>query len=249
MTAASVVIPFHSSRADNLHQMLRLMDGWFEIVVVCQDRYELPGAKVINLNQAEYNRSMMNNLGVQAASHDVVILLDSDRVLPPGYFKDVVAGLKKNQCVSTWNLWQLHSPVSDVQIRAGVFPAHPDHRSRTNEMHLKNMFSGNTVMFKEDYLRIGMMDESFAGYGYNDTDMTHKAMKCGMEMVWRGERELHLYHTKQHSPDEVRRANVQAGIRYCRKWGLPAGSILIEKGKMCGIDVAKELRTHARLLL
>lgn len=239
----SVVIPFHSSRLDNLHQQLRfLREMKDELILVCQDEIaEFPTeffiTKLINLKSDVYNRSKMCNVGVRAAQGERIVLLDSDRIMPFGYFRKVLKSLQPRECVTTKNLFACERAHTDQEIGQARVDVRPDFRSETNEMHRKNMFSGNTVMFRQDYLDAGGMDERFAGYGYNDTDFTSTMMSRGVRMVFREERELHLWHPKDR--ESVRLSAVHNGVRYCRKWGFAPGPLLVSEGLAFGIDVPK----------
>lgn len=252
----SFVFYYHSTRTDNLGQTLRLLARrepdilpHSELVLVCQDRgdtpdHSFPAVKHINLGREAYNKPLMNNLGVREASGDVIVLLDSDRVLPHGYFTRQVCSVQPRQCISTTELWKLKRPATDAEIDALSVPREPDYRTKTNEMHTKNMFSGNTVMRKADYLAAGGMDESFEGYGYNDTDFTQTMTKHGAVFVWTADLELHLHHPPGLQGRAMIESNVRNGIRYCNKWRLKPGPILARRAKDIGIDLAD----HVNLL-
>ena len=58
----------------------------------------------------------------------------------------------------------------------------------------KNLFSGNTIFYKQDYLDCGGMDESFVGYGFADNDMNLNVISKGYKAVWLNDLEIHLNH-------------------------------------------------------
>lgn len=227
---ASFIIYYHEKRLDNLLQTLRLLcsrDAELvsksELILVCQKGgpHEIitpfQSIKQFNFQQSVYNKPKMVNHGVANAQSPVIAIIDSDRILPVGYFDRAVARIQPKQCISTVLLYKIEHPCSDADIDAGRYQLVQDFRSTVNDMHCKNMFSGNTVMLREDYCG---MDEQFAGYGYNDTDFTQTLQARGFEFIWLQEQELHLYHPLMHSWHDFIKSNVYNGLRYCAKWNL-----------------------------
>lgn len=257
MINCSFVIPFSTDRIDNLQQTIRFLSKdviahQSELILVCQTNYkdiqipEFQQTKTICLELSYYCRAKMCNTGVAHSQAELVVLLDSDRILPPGYFSSIQKQIKPNQCVTTWNLWQLRNPATDHEIIEKAYDAVLDEKSRTNEMHKKGMFSGNTVLFKKLYLSTGGMDESFVGYGYQDIDFG-KTMESKAEFIFRNDEELHLFHEKQIPQPDRRRSNVWNGIKYCRKWRLQPEPLLIQCGADIGVDVVAAVNAIAML--
>lgn len=248
MNKATLVIPFCENRTSNLLQTLRFfykrnknLAAQSELILVCQNafdkkdiNFDFKTIKIFELRISNYCRAKMCNIGVQASNNDIVILLDSDRILPENYFENVCSKIRKKQCISTFNLWQIEKEVDDSEIDSEHFPCHADYKSVRNEMHRKGMFSGNTVVFKEDYINAGMMDEGYIGYGYQDVDFERKMIISGSEMIFGSEKELHLCHSKD---SEASKKTVLNGIKYCQKWNLRPDKSLIDVGQSKGIDV------------
>lgn len=198
----SFVFYFHSSRINNLKQTLRLLlkreKSVGEVILVCNDRTEesFEGCDLHNMEMEEYNKPKMCNFGVSKASEDLIVLLDSDRILPSGYFDKLNLELKRGQFASCKKMLNIKSECSDEQIESEDFEFAEEERSMTWEIRRKNLFSGNTAFFKRDYLDVGGMDESFVGYGFADNDMTLNVMSKGMTPIWSDSPEYHLYHEK-----------------------------------------------------
>jgi len=256
MYLASVVIPFSQTRLNNLEQILRFFKKEeiakdCEFLLVCQNSCDKPkinnlNIKLIQINSNEYCRAKMCNKGVSASQSEIIILLDSDRILPTNYFSKNCSSVSSNQCISTQNLWQITHPVTDEDIIIGNYSVLQDTKSTSNEMHKKGMFSGNTVMHKNTYVKLGGMDESFVGYGYQDIDFAKTAISHGLEMIFHNDKELHLHHSKI-PPEEVRKSTVWNGIKYCKKWQLTPEPLLIERGLSVGINVIEMCKTITML--
>lgn len=199
----SFVIYFHSSRTENLRQTLRFLfyreRTEKEVVLICNDstEEEFKGCRLVNLGLSDYRKPLMCNLGVKDAKGDVVALLDSDRILPDGYFLRAAKELRRGQFVSCERILNLDRPYVDREINNEEFGHEEEVRSTGWELWRKNLFSGNTLFYRADYLNSGGMDESFVGYGFADNDMTRNVLSKGYQAVWRDVAELHLWHPRQ----------------------------------------------------
>ena len=254
----SVIIPFSDERLDNLEQTLRFLSkeniaSKIELILVCQkiykNQFRMPEGfesfKIINLKSDVYCRAKMCNIGVEKSTAEIIVLLDSDRILPNGYFETVCSEIQLNQCITTENHWQLTHMVTDDEIYNKKYHAIYEPKSIENKMHKKGSFSGNTVLFKSDYISAGGMDESYEGYGYQDIDFSRTMIQRGMDMVFRKEKELHLFHKK---PLDVRKNTIQNGIKYCKKWDLHPDVELIEIGNSIGVDVLRKIKKDISFL-
>ena len=199
----SFVFYFSSKRLENLEQTLRFLKDREnlerdEVVLVCNDnidkKFSIPNYKIINLNLQSYCKPKMCNLGVAEASNNIVALLDSDRILPKKYFENNAKKIRPKQFLSTTKLYKLIKDYKDEEIQSNDFKYFEDIKSKTGQFLRKNLFSGNTLFYKKDYLNSGGMDESFVGYGYADNDMSINIMHKGYATVWRSDVELHLHH-------------------------------------------------------
>lgn len=221
----SIVIYFHSYREKNLEQTLRFLNKresrLGEIVLICQDSWK----DAINLNLPFYHKAKMCNIGVDKAKNDIVVLLDSDRILPQDYFSKYSQNIKPNQFLSTNKLYRLNEDYTDEQIDKLEIKLIEDFKSKSWEPCKKNLFAGNTMFFKEDYWKAGGMDEKYVGYGFCDTDMTYNIMNNNFEVQWNDEMELHLSHPhtvmcgeKEYDSRVFLHKNIN---RFYNKWGLP----------------------------
>jgi len=227
----SFVVYFHSSREENLLQMLRFLfereKMQKEVVLVCNDRYEMAEdrVRIVNMQMKEYCKPTMCNSGVLESRGEVVALLDSDRILPCGYFESVLKEIKRGEFVSCETIMNLTRPHKDEEIDGGPEDFWLEERSKGWEIRRKNLFSGNTVFHREDYLKSGGMDDSFVGYGFADNDMTKNVSSMGFKSVWREEREIHLYHEKKVMEsglmvgfEEYRKTSQRNLCRFLKKW-------------------------------
>lgn len=227
----SFVFYLHSSRSENLAQTLRLLEAREsvdrEVILVCNDRLEDPprGCRVVNMELPEYRKPLMCNVGVSEARGEVVALMDSDRIMPADYFSRAEREVRRGQFMSCRRILNLSRPHSDEEIERGDLDFEEEWRAEGCELWRRNLFSGNTVFHKDDYLGAGGMDESFVGYGFADTDMTMNVTSRGFLPVWSGETELHLHHAKDvyrdgrmHGRETRTRMAEENMCRFLKKW-------------------------------
>ena len=239
---ASFIIRFHTERIDNLIQILRIMSVWHEdiikdseLITVCQDTLttSLPVShwgthRNFNLDLDEMRLPQVTNFGVDQTTCDKIFLLDSDRILPKGYFADVLNQIKEGIQISIFRSKKLDNPHSDEQIINDELQFTWDNHTTTNDLTMKGMWSGNTAFIKSDFIKSGKMDEGFFGYGWEDTDMCLATQKAGIESIYREETEIHLWHPRMTygTTKDQKKLFVDSGIRFCKKWNKPLPQIL-----------------------
>ena len=227
----SFVFCTFSGRIDNLLQTLRFLERnepllQKEIIVIFQDScpIELDNCLVHNLNIETYQKTLMCNYGIKQASNPIVALLDSDRILPENYFYDNIQRIKRKEFITTIVLKRLVEPYDDCDILEGNYITTDDYKSTANEFRRKNLFSGNTLFYKDDYLQIGGMDEQYKGYGFADNDMTQNVISNNMIPVYLEDEELHLFHIPEilYEGNKLNDFQIFTAINamiYARKWG------------------------------
>lgn len=247
---ASFVIGFHSERLDNLLQTLRFLTQdhsdvveQSEIITICQDLLPSPKIDEIEMicskskrwhfTQMDLEEMMLpkvTNFGVSCAKTDKIIILESDRILPKSYFARVISILKPKISISTQFMRKLIAPYSDEQIRTGQHEGKQEYRSVTNEIGCRNMWSGNTAIWKSDFMEADMMDENYIGYGWADTDMCNRMKEIGVENFWLDEVEYHLWHpSATYGISDQKELFIRNGIRYCQKWNVPKPEWLLQE--------------------
>lgn len=242
---ASFIIGFHTARIDNLLQTLRFLTADHADVVsksqlslVCQDHSDTlpqPLHDQLELLREKFHRSclidlqlkcmhlpLVTNVGVEDAETDKLIILESDRILPAGYFASVIRDIREGVQITTKKILKLTTPATDEEIREGLFVFKDDIRGEVNQIGCRNMWSGNTAIHKADYYKAGMMDEAYLGYGWADSDMTNAMAKVGVGSEFRDEVELHLWHPPAtYGEGDQKKMFLDNGMYFCKKWNIP----------------------------
>lgn len=248
---ASFIIGFHSARLDNLQQTLRFLDHDHndfirecQLVLICQD-----GCNPIFNKFEKYDHFNMKldcmhlphltNMGVEAAICDKLIILESDRILPAEYFASVIDQLEEGKQITTKNMLKLSQKTTDEEIIKDKFDYTEEHRTDTEQLGMRNMWSGNTAIMRQDFIKAGMMDEHYKGYGWADCDMTLAVKTAGIKSVFRPEIELHLWHPfMTYGDGDQKQMYIDNGLYFCKKWKKPLPNFL-----------RKEIAEHRKVLL
>lgn len=231
---ATFLIAFHTRRIDNLTQTVRFLERFHpevvsqsELILLCQDRCGFVDngfakSRTESMQLPCMQKSKMLNHGARIAQSDKIVVLDSDRILPAGYFCDVLYSLEPLTAITTKTMRRLLIAHSDQDILDGEYKFQVEERSTSNHPYMRNLFAGNVALHKADYWAAGGMDEAYEGYGFEDSDMAQRLIRRKVQGVFRPEIELHLYHESQtYGEGDQKRMFLSNGVRYCKNWNLP----------------------------
>lgn len=208
----------------------------FELIVICQDKIDkekivFPTPFLLHcLNSTKYNKAKMCNTGVLLSKGDKIIILDNDRINRKNYFYDFVSHINEGEIFCPLHHYKLTKDFDDFSIESNLFINNSKYETRSNgyNPHCKTAFSGNTIMFKKDYLSSGLMDESYEGHGFYDNDFTMTCLKKGFKICLANEKELHLFHdsnfyfdNKQMETNDKLCFIYYNALRFFNKWNLP----------------------------
>jgi hypothetical protein len=240
---ASFVICFHTARISNLLQTLRFLVRDHQEVVsdcflslACQDceqnlqktdflelnelRSRFADGILLNAQLKEMELPNLTNQAVAASPTEKLVILESDRLLPRGYFAEVIGGLEKETQVTCKKMIKLNREMNDESIISRNFEFKEEFRDERNRPGFRNIWSGNTIISKTDYERAGKMDEHYCGYGWADSDMTNRTESVGVRSIYRDEIEIHLWHPSQtYGELDQKSLFVKNGLYFCKKWG------------------------------
>lgn len=230
LPSVSVVIPTHN-RAGGLPQLLDavLPEAAAEIVVVvnaCEDGSlallearadEEPRLRPMFV--AEPGQTLALQAGIEAASGEVVLMLDDDVLPKPG----LVAGHAHHHAGSKELVVVGYMPVARPERRRrGEFPRDLystdyeqacERYERDPETILTGLWAGNVSIRRADCLRIGLRagGDMFEGYGYHeDRDLGLRCRAAGLRGVF--DRRLRASHLYAKTPEQFLRAAHNSGV-------------------------------------
>ncbi len=185
---ASVIIPTYN-RAKVLELCLNALlnqtadPTTYEIIVVddgstdntpdlVKELSEKAHCSLVHLRQENSGRSRARNNGIRAAKGVYILLLDSDMIVRPEYIAAHISahtrpGLIVNGAVV--NTSNFDNPTKG--------PKHPIHLSRAV------FATGNVSIKRTDLLYIGLFDEDFVEYGWEDLELGERLRLAGYKSV------------------------------------------------------------------
>ena len=176
-------------------------------------------SSLINLSLKNMHLPFLTNIGIEDSENDKIIILESDRLLPKGYFASVLNELKEGVCITCKNMKKLAKTATDEEITNETFEFKDEWRSEDAQIGMRNMWSGNTAICKSDYYKAGKMDEAYIGYGWADTDMSNRMSEIGIKSIFRPEVELHLWHPlSTYGEGDQKQQFINNGVHFCKKW-------------------------------
>jgi len=192
--------------------------------------------------EGKFSWSKMWDAGVFTARFPIVWYLDSDRLLPKNYLKDILDNIQDNAFLFTSNHYMMLKddpslcfPFIDETNRGGILlddkfigkiKIDPRFHHPVDGPG-KNVMSGNTAFKKETFEKLGGVDPWYEGHGaFADTDFHRQAALFGCKFIDLKSIEFHYFHEKKDDKDnvmateELGRLSLDNFIYYCIKWDL-----------------------------
>lgn len=169
------------------------------------------------------------NAAARAASEPRLVFLDIDCIPDPTLIGDYAARLGDDDALLMGEVLYLPSGATDGGLDFALFAAvaqkHSE-RARAPDTPVaacedyRCFWSLNFAMRRDRFLAVGGFDESYVGYGGEDTDFGRTIATAGVPLRWvQGARAYHQYHP-HHMPPVHHVASVVANARRFRdKWG------------------------------
>lgn len=187
MNGVSIIVPAYNA-GGTLDECLRALtslerDGELEIILVNdgstdRTREIAESFSAVNtINVSHYGAARATNLGIKAARHDIIALVESDVVLESDWLKRIVPRLNDPSvagaggCVVAANKTGLGKIAGyDVELRLGRAPVDIDHLSNTNSVYRRGLLN-----------EVGLLNEELtAGY---DADLSRKLKAAGYRLL------------------------------------------------------------------
>lgn len=161
------------------------------------------------------------NRGIASTKTNNVIFIDVDCIVSPTLFATLLMALQAGNVVSAYPLYLPIVPdtgsYSDSTHLAVPHPA----RARIPVSQPVNHLQFWSLLFavqKQTFERIGGFDESFVGYGAEDTDFAMTFHQAGVELIFVEDYILHQYHSKHDPPLDHFDSIIENAARYQQKW-------------------------------
>jgi GT2 family glycosyltransferase/spore maturation protein CgeB len=130
----------------------------------------IPQAKLIR-NEKNQGIPKARNQGIKETTGDIIVLIDNDCVVSPGWIQDLYAPIANGASVSGIEAWFLGS---------NMMPSGKATSQSSNFGYL----GGACCMFRRDvFEEVGLLDEGFSPAYYEDVDWCVRAKKTGHVLV------------------------------------------------------------------
>ena len=197
-----------------------------DIQVVCMDDTdEIAIPDGINVNTLlvsetdELPLAAARNKGINATETHNIIFIDADCIVSPTLFANMLEDLQPDNIIAAYPLYLPILPdtgnYDDLKHLAVIHPAR-EHIPAGRPVHHLQFWSLIFAVHKPTFQKIGGFDESFTGYGAEDTDFAMMFNKAGIEQVFVNDYVLHQYHDKHDPPLNYFDSIIENATRYGR---------------------------------
>lgn len=178
------------------------------------------------------------NFGAAQADTNTLIFIDVDCIVEPTLFEETLSHISPTTVITGYPLYLPYLP--DNGVYEALLPdtvSHPERRTiptLTPVEHTK-FWSLIFAIHKDQYTKIGGFDESFIGYGGEDTDFAQSFHKAGLKLLFAPTHVIHQYHIKYDPPLNYFNAILKNAERYKEKWGRYAMYAWLQKFAAMGL--------------
>lgn len=199
-----------------------------DVQIVCMDNpdgIEIPEGLNIKIhfikNENHLPLAAARNLGIKATETNHIIFIDVDCIVSPTLFKTMLRNLKAENVITAYPLYLRTVPdngiYAELKKQAVPHPLREQIHAGKKVDHLQ-FWSLIFAIKKESFKKIGGFDESFTGYGAEDTDFAMSFNKAGIDLIFAQDYILHQYHDKYDPPLNYFDSIIENAKRYKQKW-------------------------------
>lgn len=202
----------------------------YDIQVVCMDDLEeidIPEGLNVSMHVMKKTHALplaaARNAGIAATKTGNVIFIDVDCIVSPTLFANMVKTLQSENIIAAYPLYMPVLPdtgnYGDLKHTAVTHPAREHIPDGQPVDHLQ-FWSLIFAIQKQTFEIIGGFDESFLGYGAEDTDFAMMFHRAGVQQIFVPDYVLHQYHDKHDPPLNHFDSIIENAIRYQQKWNV-----------------------------
>jgi len=239
----SIIILYSSDRKAQLENSIKCLSESYnydnaEKIIICDGKsnFTHPDWTVYEVNRTKnfYCWADTLNFGVKIAKNDIIIYMDSDRVLPLNFFELCCSNIESNSFVYPKKLFKIKKDCNFEELKTirdnfenYKYLLEDDHRHTNPYKQISgtNPFSGCVCFYREDFLKYGGFDDEFIGWGYPDSDFFMKTTKSGCKFISLDINELHQKHERNILTYEFALHNIFNLKKYCDKWSIETNEI------------------------
>lgn len=278
MKKASIVIPT-LNKLNRLRLVLKSLEGQItdevEVIVVFDgcDPEVIDGFRALQLSyepiavisEQNIGRARARNKGIEAASGEIVIFLDDDRVVSPTYVESHYSLHKAGYGVVLGQRNQLFMKDSDIDRfyeepdglrdfceQNGEVEKYAFGNGAKSRIRWMNFYTGNVSVDRQALLDVGGFDESFSKWGHEDLDLGIRLYLKGLTFGY--STEANNYHLMHASNFDNKKKQCAENMRYLiKKYKKHLDvrallTLLYTKQAVFGVHVSKEQQKKFEML-
>lgn len=178
------------------------------------------------------------NTGAQHAKTDILVFLDVDCIVSPTLFETMLHRLDSKTVVTAYprylKMLPDHGKYNHLTKNAVTHPGRESIAENVPAIHTK-FWSLVYAINSATYQEIGGFDESFVGYGGEDTDFAQSFHRADISLIFVKDYVLHQYHTKYDPPLNYFENIIVNARRYKEKWGTYPMTAWLDAFKKLGL--------------
>lgn len=201
-----------------------------DIQIVCMDELDsiaIPEGLNVNIhsikNTEELPLAAARNRGFNATKTANIIFIDVDCIVSPTLFVNLLINLQAEHIITAYPLYLSVLPdtgnYSDLLHKAVPHPSRERIPAGQPVQHLQ-FWSLLFAIQKQTYEKIGGFDETFTGYGAEDTDFAMMFHHLDVKLIFVHDFILHQYHDKHDPPLNHFDSIIENAKRYQQKWNV-----------------------------
>jgi GT2 family glycosyltransferase len=201
-----------------------------DIQVVCMDELDAitsPDGLNVSIHAIkeahELPLAAARNMGISAAETENVIFIDVDCIVSPSLFESMLKVLTAENIITAYPLYLPIVPdTAEYSTLKQIAVPHPARELIPVHQPVEHLQFWSLIFAvqKQTFERIGGFDQSFTGYGAEDTDFAMMFQKEGIELIFVSDYILHQYHDKHDPPLNYFDSIIENAKRYQQKWGV-----------------------------
>lgn len=225
-------------RAEHLANLVRGLNASHRppcelVIAVMQDTtYDLPSSsfpiRQLRLGSNGIPLALGRNAAARSARGDLLVFLDVDCIPHPALIDDYAGVADTHEGVMMGEVAYLPAGANaglDFELFDAVGVKHSERAGPPEGpvgtcRDYRCFWSLNFAISAQDFARSGGFDESFIGYGGEDTDFARAATAAGLPLWWvRGAKAYHQYHPHHMPPVHHLESVIANAERFRHKWG------------------------------
>jgi GT2 family glycosyltransferase len=202
----------------------------YDLQVVCMDNADdikPPAGLNVSIhvmgNSQKLPLAAARNAGMKAGKTGNIIFIDVDCIVSPTLFESMLAQLHSRNIIAAYPLYLPFVPeTGDYAPLKQEAISHParEHIPVGKPVEHLQFWSLIFGIRKQTFENIGGFDESFTGYGAEDTDFAMMFNQQGIKLFFVQDYVLHQYHDKYDPPVNYFDSIIENARRYRLKWNV-----------------------------